>query len=63
MDRSLRLYFSCILAVVSFLFALWTSRFISNSTSVFFSHGNRTDTKFSMEGGTEYKAVAYFVNW
>ena len=64
LDRSLQLYFCCILVLVSFLFALLTSHFISNFTNVHISHGNRTDTtKFGMGGGTEYKAVAYFVNW
>ena len=64
LDCSLRLNFSCIFTVVSFLFALLTSYFNLNTTSVHISHSNRTHTTESgMGGGTEYRAVAYFVNW
>ena len=56
----LRLYFSCTLVVVS-LISLLTQHFILR---LMIAHGNSTyDTDVSMEDGTEYKAVVYFVNW
>lgn len=61
LDRSFGL--QCILAVTSF--ALLTSYFVSSFTSIPVSQsdGNFPTKKVSMRGGTEYKAVAYFVNW